>query len=240
MKLKAIIPLILIGLLLLSVFVFSNIQKKDNSIEDSSASTNNIPIEIESCTDIDINSDLKFTLVDLISIIDDYKTFCGGTSNTSACGSKDTNNDGYIDLMDILYMLDKWKISDYTKEKLNPDSEVVTGVEVKIAGLNMGDGFSSDYYEYMNDLNMKYSIALYVNPNEASKAVTFVKESNSNDLLPILRLCYVGGCDFKSKESIENFYKEISAGLEIEEEFIAILGPNENQVLVILQKCQDL
>ncbi|MDQ7021184.1 MAG: D-alanyl-D-alanine carboxypeptidase family protein [Candidatus Dojkabacteria bacterium] len=97
-----------------------------------------------------------------------------------------------------------------------------------MAGLNLGDkGFSEEYYEYMFQMGMSYNLSVFVDPGSASSAAEYVKTANENEVVPIVRICYVGNCNFKSPGQVVSFFEQVSVLSGPGNDFIAIVGPNE-------------
>lgn len=99
-------------------------------------------------------------------------------------------------------------------------------------GLNQGDsnqqGTQMDFIE-QNDLNMSYLLTLVVDPSEDPTG--FIKDTYDRGFLPIIRLCFDGGCAFDlsaSANSIITFYEKINNNLAgTDYQFIGVVGPNE-------------
>lgn len=77
------------------------------------------------------------------------------------------------------------------------------------------------------DLGMGYILSIFTGP-DVSSAVNFIRKSNENGLMPIVRLCFPGVCNFRmDNDSIPTFYENINRELRSGEEFVGIIGPNE-------------
>jgi hypothetical protein len=79
------------------------------------------------------------------------------------------------------------------------------------------------------DLNMGYAVSIFTGPSDLGPAVSFVKDANERGIMPVIRLCYVGDCEFTIPgPSIADFYKALTAQtLSSGYEYVGILGPNE-------------
>ncbi|MCA9387064.1 hypothetical protein KC669_03445, partial [Candidatus Dojkabacteria bacterium] len=79
-----------------------------------------------------------------------------------------------------------------------------------------------------NELGMSYVLGLVTDKNAVSNVVGFINEANQNGFVPVVRLCYPGGCNFdlsKNADDVINFYRSVSSAAS--GDFVAILGPNE-------------
>ena len=87
-----------------------------------------------------------------------------------------------------------------------------------------------DEFMQSNQIKISYILGMTIEPN-VSGAVEFVKASVDAGMMPIIRLCYDGGCGFNissSADQIIDFYKGVAEALDgTDYEFIAVLGPNE-------------
>ncbi len=96
------------------------------------------------------------------------------------------------------------------------------------AGLNQGD--TNQHNTQMSflenrDLNMSYLLSLEIDPG--GDPTNFIKETFDNGYMPIIRLCFDGGCSF-TRESIITFYEKINNNLAgTDYQFIGVVGPNE-------------
>ena len=111
------------------------------------------------------------------------------------------------------------------------------GIELENkAGLNnaipLESGAVKTVDEFMQSKQIKisYILGMTIEPN-VSGAVNFVKASVDAGMMPIIRLCYDGGCSFNlssSADQIIDFYSAVAQQLDgTDYEFIAVLGPNE-------------
>ncbi|MCS7317821.1 MAG: M15 family metallopeptidase [Candidatus Dojkabacteria bacterium] len=98
--------------------------------------------------------------------------------------------------------------------------------------INLSKGSVRTVYEAMQQqgLTLSYIVGMTIEPN-VSGAVEFIQESIDLGMLPIIRLCYDGGCNFNlsaNADQIIEFYSAVAKELEgTDYEFIAVLGPNE-------------
>lgn len=81
--------------------------------------------------------------------------------------------------------------------------------------------------EYSVNLGMSYNLAMVTRGDSAAvlDSAEFITESTEAGLMPIIRLCYAGNCEFNSPSSIISFYERLAMASNYE--FIAIVGPNE-------------
>lgn len=106
---------------------------------------------------------------------------------------------------------------------------------LNIAALIGGGKDALDYkatLETATRLGMGYVLGMVTDPGQSPNTAQFIKDANLLDLTPIIRLCYpgAGGCDFplaSSIDSVVTFYKKVSADVGNDNEFIAMVGPNE-------------
>lgn len=79
-----------------------------------------------------------------------------------------------------------------------------------------------------NRLEMGYILAIATSPGEAGSAYDFIVEANEANLMPIIRLCFPGGCSFRGPSDIVSFYEGINSRLAGSDyEYIGVVGPNE-------------
>lgn len=102
-----------------------------------------------------------------------------------------------------------------------------------IAGYNGGGGISTDEMNKISDLGLGYNLIIVSSKGEASRVRSLVKEANSKNIEPVVRLCWNdksdGHCgDFKSSEGLISFINDINSGFTNEDYFYSIVaGPNE-------------
>lgn len=90
-----------------------------------------------------------------------------------------------------------------------------------------------EVYEVMekNNITISYVVGMTTDPGDVGGAIEFIQESIDLGMLPIIRLCYDGGCNFNissSADPIIDFFRAIAEQLDgTDYEFIAVLGPNE-------------
>lgn len=122
-----------------------------------------------------------------------------------------------------------------------------------LAGLNLGPdftgGYGGDFVDEMNqkalDLGMSYTLGIFTDPSGAGEAAQYVRDSVANDLVPVVRLCFLdadaieagdplgsNACNFTSAQDIIDFYRQVSSFAGAGNEFIAMVGPNEPRVEV--------
>ncbi|MEP7103231.1 MAG: M23 family metallopeptidase [Candidatus Dojkabacteria bacterium] len=110
-----------------------------------------------------------------------------------------------------------------------------TSLEEGKGGINQGSvGAWTDEINFVQggnslhrDLKTGNLISLFTGPDVA-RAADFITKTNDAGLLPIVRLCFVGGCAFNMYDnSIPKFYKDVSDAVGPDNVFVAILGPNE-------------
>ncbi|MEO6728904.1 MAG: M23 family metallopeptidase [Candidatus Dojkabacteria bacterium] len=110
-----------------------------------------------------------------------------------------------------------------------------TSLETGKGGINQGDlgqwndniGFVQGNNSLKRDLKMGNILSLFTDRNPGP-AIDFIKSANDAGMLPVVRLCYVGGCAFSMYDnSIPDFYKAVSEAVGPDYVFVAILGPNE-------------
>jgi murein DD-endopeptidase MepM/ murein hydrolase activator NlpD len=83
-------------------------------------------------------------------------------------------------------------------------------------------------FEVGTNMGMSFMLAMTTTKNSTSFMAQFVDEAAEAGFVPVVRLCYVGGCDFNiagSAADIINYYRDLSN--KTSNEFIALLGPNE-------------
>lgn len=116
------------------------------------------------------------------------------------------------------------------------DSGIGSGREIKtIAGLNQGVGVDDwnsqiDFIE-QKELGMSYLLGLVTSPSQVIGTVNFIKGVADAGMMPIVRLCYSGGCEFNisgSADPIIKFYQQINEQLQgTDYNYIGVVGPNE-------------
>jgi murein DD-endopeptidase MepM/ murein hydrolase activator NlpD len=101
-----------------------------------------------------------------------------------------------------------------------------------IGGINVGNtidgGPNTALLDKTVELGMSFSIGIITQPGSVEGAVSFIEESNARDLVPIVRLCYPGGCGFDmngNPGSVTDFFRQVEA--QADGNFIAMIGPNE-------------
>ncbi len=130
------------------------------------------------------------------------------------------------------------------RNKKNPTQKVsqagrsVFDLESK-AGINMGItlGQEDGVLDYVlgkssnkgsQDLGMSYILSIATDPNEVESAYNFIEKANNEGLMPIIRLCYPGGCKFDSDTKIINFYQQLNEKIATTDYiFTGVVGPNE-------------
>lgn len=141
-------------------------------------------------------------------------------------------------------IIDSWGRCLITNPNANPPVQTVaesgfkSGIEATSkAGLNQGTELRSRQWETElafveeKDLNMTYILTIALSPSEAGIAVDFIKAANEVGRMPVIRLCYIGGCGFdltQNENQLVDFYTAINEGLAgTDAEFIGVVGPNE-------------
>jgi len=136
------------------------------------------------------------------------------------------DNDARCDLIDPNYEEIRQVYMYDFEEELNKD----TG---GFLGFNQGeqDNVSDPTLAKTLEFDGGFTLAIFTEPSDVQNAIGFIKKSTDNDLIPIVRLCFAANedgtdnCDFKSADSIINFYREIESG--VDNDFVGIIGPNE-------------
>ncbi|MCA9380815.1 hypothetical protein KC678_00960 [Candidatus Dojkabacteria bacterium] len=120
------------------------------------------------------------------------------------------------------------------------DSGALTNLSLadNLGGINLAPVLDfSDYAstsEYKSsfskgsELGMSYILGMVTDKNAVGNVVGFINEANQNGFVPVVRLCYPGGCNFdlsNDAQDIINFYRSVSS--QSNGDFVAMLGPNE-------------
>ncbi len=80
---------------------------------------------------------------------------------------------------------------------------------------------------YAQAQGMSFFLGMVLSPSKVSETVQFIREINAAEMLPVVRLCYPGNCEFKGQGDIEGFFRNVASQVGVDGQFIAILGPNE-------------
>ncbi len=134
---------------------------------------------------------------------------------------------------------DRCLVIDPNLNKVKTAGELISSNSLPILGDNIGGanmtltlgrdfsrGTNNVIMEYAASLGMSYNLAMAIDddPKTLSDAKTFVQDSYESGFIPIIRLCYIGACEFTNPGKVANFYRNIT---EINIPFIAMVGPNE-------------
>ncbi len=73
---------------------------------------------------------------------------------------------------------------------------------VNLAVLDAGSGniinnFSHGINDLGEQMNMGYQLAMFTTPESAPEAAQFIIDTSKNGMIPVIRMCYPGGCEFK-------------------------------------------
>lgn len=161
-----------------------------------------------------------------------FAQFVRTAPNTGRLVTQLATSEGFEDQSDRCEIIDPNMPTIETAGELNA-SDTLQLLGENMAGVNPGFDFTGGYdgarhqkiLEYGRSLGMSYTIGIFTGRNGAAGAIEFVNDSTQQGFIPIVRLCYINGCNFKDAESVIGFYQEISRGVEVP--YIAMIGPNE-------------